>query len=197
MDSFAGFSKGYEGTYSNLGATLWAEKASNTSYKLGINSGVDSSNVEFDTTEYNEDDILFIVVGYDLDNDEAKLWVNPTSDDLANNISTPSETKVATGGTLDNIKVFSLHQENSNIPDLDIDELRIGTSWTDVTPPGITWNGNTDNDWNTSTNWTPQVVPYDTAEAIIPAGLSNYPTSASAVDINSVTISIFARVIIS
>ncbi len=187
-DSFAGFSNGTDGTYSNLGATLWAEKASDTSYKLGINSGVASSNVQLDTTEYNEDDILFIVVGLDLDNDEAKLWVNPTSDDLANNASIPSETQVATGATLSNVEAFSLHQEYSKVPDLDIDELRVGTSWTDVTPPGITWNGNTDNDWNTSTNWTPQVVPYDTAEAIIPTGLTNYPTSGSAVDINSVSL---------
>ena len=187
-DSFAGFASAIDGSYSNLGATLWAEKAGDTSYQLGINSGVASSNVQLDTTEYNEDDILFIVVGLDLDNDEAKLWVNPTSDDLANNASIPSETQVATGATLSNVKAFSLHQEYSKVPDLDIDELRVGTSWTDVTPPGITWNGNTDNDWNTSTNWTPQVVPYDTAEAIIPAGLSNYPTSASAVDINSVSL---------
>jgi hypothetical protein len=53
---------------------------------------------------------------------------------------------------------------------------------------GITWNGSTNNDWNTTTNWTPERVPTATEEAIIPAGLTNYPTSQSAVDINSVTI---------
>ena len=188
-DSFAGFSKGFEGTYDNLGATLWVEKASDTSYKLGINSGVDSTAVQLDATEYNEDDILFVVVGLDLDNDEAKLWVNPTSEDLANNVSVPSETQVATGATLSNVKAFSFHQEYSKVPDLDIDELRIGTSWADVTPPSIRWTGATDNDWNTSTNWTPETVPYATAEAIIPGGLTNYPTAQSAVDVNSVRIS--------
>ena len=53
---------------------------------------------------------------------------------------------------------------------------------------GITWNGNTDNDWNTTTNWTPERLPTAAdAYTVIPAGLTNYPTSGSAVDINSVT----------
>jgi len=55
----------------------------------------------------------------------------------------------------------------------------------------ITWDGSTDKDWNTTTNWTPQTVPTATAEAIIPAGLTNYPTISSgaitiaAIDIKS------------
>ena len=53
---------------------------------------------------------------------------------------------------------------------------------------GITWNGSTDNDWNTTTNWTPERLPTAAdAYTVIPAGLTNYPTSGSAVDINSVT----------
>ena len=57
---------------------------------------------------------------------------------------------------------------------------------------GITWDGSTDNDWNTATNWTPERVP-NAADAytIIPAGLTNYPTISSgeitvaAIDIKS------------
>ena len=37
------------------------------------------------------------------------------------------------------------------------------------------WSGATDNDWGTSTNWTEGVPTIDIA-AIIPSGLSNYPT---------------------
>ncbi len=57
---------------------------------------------------------------------------------------------------------------------------------------GITWNGNTDNDWNTTTNWTPERVPTAAdAYTIIPVGLTNYPTISSgeitvaAIDIKS------------
>ena len=55
----------------------------------------------------------------------------------------------------------------------------------------ITWDGSTDKDWNTTTNWTPERVPTATEEAIIPAGLTNYPTISSgaitvaAIDIKS------------
>jgi hypothetical protein len=57
---------------------------------------------------------------------------------------------------------------------------------------GITWDGSTDNDWNTATNWTPERLP-NAADAytIIPAGLTNYPTISSgeitvaAIDIKS------------
>ena len=56
----------------------------------------------------------------------------------------------------------------------------------------ITWDGSTDNDWNTTTNWTPERVPTAAdAYTIIPAGLTNYPTISSgeitvaAIDIKS------------
>ena len=55
----------------------------------------------------------------------------------------------------------------------------------------ITWNGSTDKDWNTTTNWTPERVPTETEKATIPAGLTNYPTISSgaitlaAIDIKS------------
>ena len=57
---------------------------------------------------------------------------------------------------------------------------------------GITWDGSTDNDWNTTTNWTPERLPTAAdAYTIIPAGLTNYPTISSgaitvaAIDIKS------------
>ncbi len=189
-DSFAGFTNDTSGSYSNLGATLWAIKASDTSYKLGISREGNLSSVQEDTFFHDENDEVFVVVGYDLDSDDVKLWVNPTSADLANSSSVPTENQLSnTGATLTNISAFSFHQEYSKVPDVDIDELRIGTSWADVTPPSMRWTGATDNDWNTTTNWTPETVPYANAEAIIPGGLTNYPTSQSAVDINSVRIS--------
>ena len=56
----------------------------------------------------------------------------------------------------------------------------------------ITWDGSTDNDWNTTTNWTPERLPTAAdAYTIIPAGLTNYPTISSgaitvaAIDIKS------------
>ncbi|MBS1794783.1 MAG: cadherin-like domain-containing protein, partial [Acidobacteria bacterium] len=52
------------------------------------------------------------------------------------------------------------------------------------------WNGATDSNWNTSTNWTPNVVPNSGNDVSIPlAGVTNSPIiSASDVTVNSVTL---------
>ncbi len=49
-----------------------------------------------------------------------------------------------------------------------------------------TWSGATDNNWNTSTNWS-SGLPSSTSDILIPNSLSNYPTASSAVTVNSVT----------
>ena len=51
-----------------------------------------------------------------------------------------------------------------------------------------TWNGNTDNSWNTASNWTPSEVPNSNSKVIIPSGLTNYPTISYDADINSILI---------
>lgn len=52
----------------------------------------------------------------------------------------------------------------------------------------ITWTGNTDNDWNTSSNWSSNTVPTATSIITIPNGLTNYPTANTAVNFNTLTI---------
>ena len=49
-----------------------------------------------------------------------------------------------------------------------------------------TWSGATDNNWNTSSNWS-SGLPSSTSDILIPNSLSNYPTASSAVTVNSVT----------
>lgn len=39
----------------------------------------------------------------------------------------------------------------------------------------ITWDGSTDNDWQTTTNWTPENIPTEVDDVTIPNSLSNYP----------------------
>ena len=51
-----------------------------------------------------------------------------------------------------------------------------------------TWNGTTNNSWNTATNWTPNEVPNSNSKVIIPNGLTNYPTIAYDTEVNSITI---------
>jgi hypothetical protein len=59
----------------------------------------------------------------------------------------------------------------------------------DNIPFSKTWTGTTDNDWATTTNWDSNSNPSTSTDNVwIPAGLTNYPTSAAAVTVNSVTI---------
>jgi hypothetical protein len=40
----------------------------------------------------------------------------------------------------------------------------------------VTWNGSTNSDWFTASNWTPSVVPTSYKHVVIPAGSTNYPS---------------------
>ena len=51
----------------------------------------------------------------------------------------------------------------------------------------VTWSGATNNDWDTSTNWSDGVTPTLLDDVIIPDDLTNYPTSSAPVSVNSVT----------
>ena len=51
-----------------------------------------------------------------------------------------------------------------------------------------TWQGTTDNEWDTATNWSNSSVPTTSQNIIIPSGLTNYPTATSAVSFNTMTL---------
>ncbi|WP_299617197.1 lamin tail domain-containing protein [uncultured Tenacibaculum sp.] len=64
-----------------------------------------------------------------------------------------------------------------------------GKDNTDNTPfsSSIKWTGATSNDWSTGTNWLGGVVPSNSSDVVIPAGLTNYPTASSFIFVNSIT----------
>ncbi|CAM1352521.1 T9SS type A sorting domain-containing protein [Tenacibaculum insulae] len=54
--------------------------------------------------------------------------------------------------------------------------------------PTITWTGTTNNNWTTAGNWNTNTTPTNSANVIIPSGVTNYPTVSSAVTVNSINI---------
>ncbi len=52
----------------------------------------------------------------------------------------------------------------------------------------LTWNGSVSNDWGTSENWTPAIIPSANYNVIIPAGLNNYPIVLKAGTCNNLII---------
>jgi hypothetical protein len=59
----------------------------------------------------------------------------------------------------------------------------------------INWTGTTNNDWATNTNWSSSTAPTISDDVVIPSNLTNYPTAASAVTVNTVTIASGASLI--
>ena len=51
-----------------------------------------------------------------------------------------------------------------------------------------TWKGTTNNNWNTTSNWSTSSVPTASQNITIPSGLTNYPTTSSAVSFNTMTL---------
>ncbi|WP_299462471.1 fibronectin type III domain-containing protein [uncultured Microscilla sp.] len=131
-----GYLAGFASNNTTYGATVWLKKE-NTQYKVGINRKTSAGDTQFTTTNYNVGDVLFIVVSYDLDADKVNLWVNPNSSDFAAGTAPAVTLTTSTGGSLSTINRFFFRQDSgSETPAVEIDELRIATSWAAVTPAG-------------------------------------------------------------
>ncbi|MDO6744886.1 T9SS type A sorting domain-containing protein [Tenacibaculum soleae] len=61
--------------------------------------------------------------------------------------------------------------------------------------PTITWTGTINNNWTTAGNWNTNTIPTNSANVIIPSGVTNYPTISSAVTVNSINIASGASLI--
>ena len=132
---FAGLN---EGTASNFGATIWA-RSDGAGYDLGINPRTTAANTQWSSGTTSINNTLLVVVSYTIvsgtGNDVVKMWINPQ---LGGTEPTPTLTATNTGGTdLLNINRILLRQDGTTTtPFIEMDEFRIGTSWTDVTPAG-------------------------------------------------------------
>jgi hypothetical protein len=113
------------------------DSASSTTYQLGIGSTVNAG-THFSPTTYNLNQTLLVVVAYTMNagsNDNvAKLYIDPTPGSLES-----GNTPVATETSLPSLTLTGfVLKDDAHLPDgLAIDELRIGTTWADVTPASV------------------------------------------------------------
>jgi hypothetical protein len=143
-----------------IGAGLLAYKLTSTTFNLGIKLGaggaVDDSGGSFTTGS-----TIFIVGSYTYGtgggNDTANLWINPSSSTFGGTAPTATVTSSgssATGINGNAISSFVFFDRSTAEPNSMIaDELRIGTSYADVTP-------------------TPEVVPEPTSLAVGGLGIA-------------------------
>lgn len=116
-------------------------KSDGTGYQIGINPRTTAANTVFTTGTPMTLNTTYMVVGsYTINttttnDDVVKLWVNPTLGAMTEPTPLLQATQSISAGDLETIARFLIRQDaNTSTPALDIDELRIGTSWTDVTP---------------------------------------------------------------
>ena len=121
-----------------LGGTLWTKRVDDTNFNLGIEVRTVNVSNTFSATSYQTGQTYLIVVSYTFNsgasNDIVKLWVNPII-----NGSEPTSTVTDSHTETDVPKIdgFRINAGLPNdTPNVEIDELRIGTSWASVTPSG-------------------------------------------------------------
>lgn len=130
-----GYFAGLASSTNTYDARLWVRPnpdTNGTTFDMGF--GHELSNPTVTTDTYEIGDAIFVVMSYDIDNGQTNVWINPDASSFGNVPPT------ATISSIDNsaaskISTFIFRQDSDKeTPFLQIDALRIDTSWSSVTP---------------------------------------------------------------
>jgi hypothetical protein len=121
----------------DLRSLVWIKYGDNVSkFRLGLRA-TSSSSTSFAATQFDVGTPVFVVVAYQFiagrNNDKAQLWVNPP---LKQPIPTTPDIEQTVSSDLATLGRVGLRQGQSNSGlSVQLDELRVDTSWTYVTCP--------------------------------------------------------------
>ncbi|WP_250433253.1 lamin tail domain-containing protein [Hanstruepera flava] len=128
---------GYFALLGNYDARLWVIPATplqgGAQYNVGL--GYNSSSADIIDSELHDiNDEVFVVMSYETSTGVMNAWINPDSADFEG--SAPAVTLTINDPAMaTSISQFGLRQDStSETGFMDVDELRIGTSWAEVTP---------------------------------------------------------------
>lgn len=126
---------GYFAVLGDFDARFWIHPDTDpvgTTFDVAItNSGSASS---FTTTKYDVGENIFVVMSYNIDTGAISAWVNPAGADLGGSAPTPTITDIDSSPST-SMNLFSLRQDSTGeTPAITFDELRIATTWAEVTP---------------------------------------------------------------
>lgn len=112
-------------------------KKTGTQYQLGLDTA--STTTNYDATLRNAGDVVLVVLGYDFGTNELKGWLNP---DLTTfTATTPATLTNTPAAAYANLGGFILRQDGAaSTPSITFDELRIGTSVSDLFTLGVNEN---------------------------------------------------------
>ncbi len=140
LDATGGYIAGFaqENSTSAFGATVWT-RASTTAgkYNIGIATRTTTSDVSWIATDLDPGTSYFVVIAYDIAtgtaNDVSRMWLNP----VPGNPEPAAGVTAVAGSDLSSVGRFFVRQDSNNeTPFVEMDELRVGTTWAAVTPGG-------------------------------------------------------------
>lgn len=124
-----------EGTTTTYGGSIWLRQ-DGTGYDIGINPRTTAANTVWSSGTTTVNTNILVVVAYQIvsgvTNDVVSLWINPSLGG-----SQPAATLTGTNTLTDlaNLNRVLIRQDAAtSTPNIEIDELRIGTTWASVTP---------------------------------------------------------------
>ncbi|WP_298892975.1 T9SS type A sorting domain-containing protein [uncultured Psychroserpens sp.] len=123
---------GYFAFLGNFDGRLWVVPSPG-GYQIGLGYNTGAADI-INATEHGLNDEVFVVMSYETTTGVMKAWINPSSSDFEG--VEPAETITfidpAMAASIDR---FALRQDNTiETGFMDVDELRLGTSWAEVTP---------------------------------------------------------------
>lgn len=140
-------------TTASYDARLWVKPVSvetpSTEFLIGISNTSTAADISFDANSYAVGSDIFIVMSYNVTDGVVKAWINPAEATFGL-ASAPAITVTATDASpAAFINKFILRQDNAaRTPFITLDELRIGTTWADVTPTTLSNNDFTITNFN-------------------------------------------------
>ena len=125
-------------TSTTTGTLVWV-KQDGAGFAVGVSARtVPNAPVNYYATTQSLNTTCLVVGAFQFvdgtSNDSAKIWVNPDASTFGKTAPSPSAISVNTGTDLTGIARFVIRQDaDTTTPNCEIDELRLGTSWADVT----------------------------------------------------------------
>lgn len=146
---------GYFALLGNFDARLWVIPTTTLQGGSQFNIGLGYNTSSADTIDSDLQDIndeIFVVMSYETSTGVMNAWINPDSADFEG--SAPMATLTINDPAMaTSISQFGLRQDStSETGFMDVDELRLGTSWADVTPLTLSTNEFTTNSFNVFPN---------------------------------------------
>lgn len=159
---------GYFALLGDFDARLWTVPGANAGeFQIGIsNANTAPTGASLDATVLTTNSTILVVMSYDTATGVTNAWVNPSDASFGGTAPTASATLTDTDVET-SFSQFAIRQDSTTeTPFILFDELRIGTSWSDVTPTTLSAESLTANDV--------RVYPNPSADGFVNVELADY-----------------------